>query len=231
VTRLAGQSMVAPTLPQDHKFYPAMATVLAMLVFAGFTPSFYARGWSSDAAPLALPVFVHGVAGTMFVLVFAVQSWLIALGRTPWHRRLGLAGVLFAALFVLSGIVVTLNLERGHVFDSARVLAAHIWTNAAPLAAFALLVSAGIWQRQVASRHKRLMLLAAVVLLPPATGRLFGPLDLAWLNLPIYVAAAAANAVYDIVTRGRPHVWSVVPAAALVAIDVTTTWWLAAVGS
>jgi hypothetical protein len=75
------------------------------------------------------------------------------------------------------------------------------------------------------------MLLAAVVLLPPATGRLFGPLDFAWLNLPIYVAAAAANTIYDIVTRGRPRVWSAVPAAALVAIDVTTTWWLAAVGS
>jgi hypothetical protein len=223
--------MSAATLPQDHKFYPAMATALAVLVFAGFTPSFYARGWSGNAAPLALPVFVHGVAGTMFVLVFAVHSWLIAFRRTPWHRRLGVAGALVAAIFLVSGIVVTFNLERGHVFDSARVLAAHVWTNAAPLAAFALLVSAGIWQREVASRHKRLMLLAAVVLLPPATGRLFGPLDLAWLNLPVYFCAAAANAVYDIVTRGRPHVVSVVPAAALVAIDITTTWWLAAVGS
>lgn len=228
----AEQSPVSEaTLPQDHKFYPAMATVLAVLVFAGFTPSFYARGWSGGAAPLASPVFLHGVAGTMFVLVFAVQSWLVAFGRISWHRRLGVAGALLAALFLASGIVVTLNLERGHVFDSARVLAAHVWTNAAPLAAFALLVSAGVWQRQAAARHKRLMLLAAVVLLPPATGRLLGPLDLAWLNLPIYVSAAAANAVYDFATRGQPHVLSVVPAAALVAIDITTTWWLAAVGS
>jgi hypothetical protein len=232
VTAQAEQSSVpAATLPQDHKFYPAMATVLAAIVFAGFTPSFYARGWSGGAAPLALPVFLHGVAGTAFVLVFAMQTWLVALGRTSWHRRLGVAGALLAAIFLASGIIVTFNLERGHVFDSARVLAAHVWTNAAPLAAFALLVSTGIWQRHVADRHKRLMLLAVVVLLPPATGRLFGPLALAWLNLTIYVAAAAANAVYDIATRGRPHLLSVVPAAALVAIDVTTTWWLAAVGS
>jgi cytochrome bd-type quinol oxidase subunit 2 len=217
--------------PQDRKFYPAMATVIAALVFAGFTPSFYARDWSGGATPLAGPVLVHGVAGTLFVLVLTVQSWLIAAGRESWHRTLGSWGALLAMAFVLSGIVVTFNLEQGHVGESRRVLAAHVWTNAAPLAAFALLVAAGIWQRHVPARHKRLMLLAAVVLLPPATGRLFGPFDLAWLNLPLYVCAAAANAVYDVIARGRPHPFSVLPAAALVAIDVTTTSWLAAVGS
>jgi hypothetical protein len=215
----------------DGKFYPAMATVIALLVFAGFTPSFYARGSAYDAPPLAVPLLLHGAAGTLFVLAFAVQAWLIALGRESWHRKLGGAGAVLAALFVLSGVGVTVNLEHGHVGESSRVLAAHVWTNAAPLAAFSLLIAAGLWQRRVSERHKRLMLLAAVVLLPPATGRLFGALDLAWLNLPLYACAAAANAVYDVVTRGRPHVLSVIPAAALVAIDVTTTWWLAAVGS
>ncbi len=207
-----------------------MATIIAALVVAGFTPSFYARGWS-NAAPLVAMVFLHGVAGTVFVLVFAAQSWWIAAGREAWHRKLGVVGALIAAAFVLSGAAVTVNLERSHAGESARVLAAHFWTNAAPLAAFALLAGAGIWQRGVPVRHKRLMLLAAVVLLPPATGRLLGPLGLAWLNLPVYVGAAGANAVYDVITRGRPHALSVWPAAALVVIDVTTTWWLAAVGS
>jgi hypothetical protein len=206
-----------------------MATVLALLVLAGFWPSFYAR--PQTASPLAAAVLLHGVAGTLFVLTFAAQSWLVALRREAWHRKLGPAGAGLAALFVASGVVVTVDLERGHVGESTSVLAAHVWTNAAPLAAFAALAAAGIWQRRVPARHKRLMLLAAVVLLPPATGRLFGPLDLAWLNLPLYACAAFANAVYDVVTRGRPQPLSVLPAAALVAIDVTTTRWLAAVGS
>jgi hypothetical protein len=64
-----------------------------------------------------------------------------------------------------------------------------------------------------------------------ATGRLSGPLDLASVDLPIYSCAAFANAIYDLLTRGRPHPWSLFPAAALVAIDVITTSWLAAVGS
>jgi hypothetical protein len=200
-------------------------------VFAGFTPSFYARDWSSDALPLATAAVLHGIAGTLFVVVFAVQSWLIAAGRESLHRRLGVVGAALAGAFVLSGVAVTVNLERSHVAESARVLAAHVWTNAAPLAAFAVLIAAGIWQRRVGVRHKRLMLLAAVVLLPPATGRLFGPLDLAWLNLPVYVCAAAANSVYDLFTRGRPHASTLLPALALVAIDLVTTAWLAAVGS
>jgi hypothetical protein len=215
--------------PLDRKFYPAIATAIAALVFAGFTPSFYARDWSG--APLATPAALHGVAGTVFVLVFVAQSWLIAAAREAVHRKLGLAGAVVAAAFVLSGIAVTVRLEQTHVGESGRVLAAHVWTNAAPLAAFALLVAVGVWQRNIAARHKRLMLFAAIVLLPPATGRLLGPLDLAWLNLPVYVCAAAANAVYDVIARGRPHPLSVWPAAALVAIDVTTTMWLAAVGS
>jgi hypothetical protein len=231
VTVRAARSVTDSPVPHDRQFYSAIATVLAVLVFAGFTPSFYARDWSGGAAPLAVPVFLHGVAGTLFVLVFAVQSWLVAAGRVAWHRKLGVAGAVLAAAFVISGIAVTANLEQGHVGESARVLAAHLWTNAAPLAAFAVLIVAGLRQRSVPARHKRLMLLAAVVLLPPATGRLFAPLELAWLNLPVYVCAAGANAVYDVITRGRPHALAVWPAAALVAIDVTATWWLAVVGS
>jgi len=221
--------MAEPTPAADHKFYPAMATLIAVVVFAGFTPSFYAR--PSDVGPLALPALLHGVAGTLFVLTFAVQSWLVAVGRTRWHRQLGVAGGVLAAVFLTSGIGVTLYLEVEHIIEPRRMLIAHLWTNAAPLAAFAVLVGVGLAQRRVPARHKRLMLLAAVVLLPPATGRLFAPHDLAWLNLPVYACAAGANAVYDVIVRGKPHVLSSVPAVALIAIDITTTVWLAAVGS
>jgi hypothetical protein len=96
---------------------------------------------------------------------------------------------------------------------------------------FALLVAAGSWQRSRAARHKRLMLLAAVVLSPPAIGRLFGRLGLLELNLVAYAALAFANAVYDWVAYGRPHAVSLLGAATLVAVDAATIAWLAAVDS
>jgi hypothetical protein len=215
----------------NRTFYPAMATILAALIFAGFTRSFYARGWSPSDTPLALPVFVHGVAGTLFVVAFAVQSWLVTAGRVAAHRKLGVAAALLAVLLVGSGIAVTVHLERGHSPEASPVFVAHVFANAVPLASFAILAAAGIWQRRTAARHKRLMLMAAVVLLPPGTGRLFAQLGVEWLNIPVYACAASANAVYDLVTTGRAHALSVWPAAALIVIDIAITWWLRAVGA
>lgn len=213
----------------DRWFYSAMALVLAALALAGFAPTFYTRPWLPDAAPLPTAVLWHGLAGTAWVSLFAAQTLLIARRRVEWHRRLGLLGAALSVVFVASGLAVTVLLEQRHGSEPRAVLAAHLFTNVAPLALFALFSLAGIWQRGIALRHKRLMLLAAVVLLPPAIGRLFGVLDLARFNLLAYASLAFANSLYDVLVRGRPHPISLLGAILLVAIDVLTTWWLAAV--
>lgn len=220
-----------PAARTDRAFYCAMALLLAVLVAIGFMPTFFARSASAGLGPLPAAALVHGVAGTAWVFLFAAQTALVAVRRTAWHRRLGwvVAGV--SALFVASGAAVIIALEQSHGAEPAAWRAPHVFTNGAPLTAFALLVAAGVWQRVHAARHKRLMLLAAVVLLPPALGRLFGRLDFAELNLAAYAGLAFANAIYDFTVYGRPHSVSLLGAAALVGIDVATTTWLAAVGS
>jgi uncharacterized membrane protein len=173
----------------------------------------------------------HGLAGTAWVLLFAAQTALVATRRVAWHRRLGWLAAAVSVLFVASGVVVVVALEQSHGAEPAAWRAPHVFTNGAPLTAFVLLVAAGVCQRGRAARHKRLMLLAAVVLLPPALGRLLGRLDIAELNLAAYAALAFANALYDFAAYGRPHPIALLGAAALVGIDVATTIWLAAVGS
>jgi hypothetical protein len=216
--------------PAEHVFYCAMALLLAVLVAAGFAPTFFARGLSG-AASLPSSVFVHGVCGTAWVLLFVAQTTLVATRRIAWHRRLGWVAAAAAVAFVASGAVVTAALERSHGAEPWTWRAPHLFTNSAPLCAFALLVLAGVWQRARSAVHKRLMLLAAVVLLPPAIGRLFAVLDVAQLSFAAYAAFAFANAVYDWLAHGRPHAVSLLGAVALVAIDGVTTTWLAAVGS
>lgn len=208
-----------------------MALVLAALVAAGFAPTFYARSAFESFGPLPVPVLVHGAIGTAWVLLFAAQIGCIATRHVEWHRRLGWLAAALTVAFVAAGIVVIADLERSHGAESLAWRAAHVFTNGAPLTAFALLVGAGVWQRRAAARHKRLMLLAAVVLLPPAIGRLFARLDLQELNLAAYAALAYANAAYDWAVYRRPHAVSLVGASVLVGIDVATTAWLAAVGS
>lgn len=215
----------------EHRFFVGVAGAIALLIFAGFTPSFFARGMLGELPPLQPLVFAHGLLGTAWVSLFVVQAWLAAARRVDWHRRLGCVAVAVAAAFVVTGGFVVRALERGHSFDTGEVLAAHLFTNVAPLAAFAVLVVCGVWQRRVPARHKRLTLLAAVVLLPPGIGRLFAQMGIAGLNLPVYASFAFASVVYDLVSRRRPDATAVAAAAALVAIDWVTTSWLAAVGS
>jgi hypothetical protein len=75
------------------------------------------------------------------------------------------------------------------------------------------------------------MLLAAIALLPPGTGRLFGHLGLSFLNLPVYYGVMCVNAVYDAIVYRRVHPVSWIGALALAAIEISTDEWLAAIGS
>lgn len=223
--------MTARSHSADRAFFMTMAFVAVVLSALGFAPTFYTRPWQAGAPPLSLAVLVHGVVGTLWLATFLAQTVLIAAARPAWHRWLGVSAGVATGVFVASGFVVIAAFERAHGPEPGNVLAAHLFTNVAPLTAFGVLVAAGLWQRAVAARHKRLMLLAAVVLLPPAIGRLFGALEWTRFNLAAYAALAFAGALYDLATRGRPHAVSLGGAAALVAIDVVTTAWLAAVGS
>ena len=216
----------------DRKFYAGMAVVLAALVFAGFAPTFYLRDalYAGDALPMR--VQLHGLFGTAWVVLFLAQTLLIAGSRRDWHRRLGVLGAAVAAAFAVSGALVIAGFERTHSGESFETLAAHVFTNAAPLTAFTVLACAGIWQRRIADRHKRLILLATVVLLPAAVARLFAFLGVsASLNFPVYALLVSANGVYDLIQWHRIHRVSLFGAAALIAIDLATTAWLARVGS
>jgi hypothetical protein len=135
-----------------------------------------------------------------------------------------------AIAMVAVGSVVIADLERAHGAEPAAVLAAHVFANAAPLTAFGALALTGVWQRRVPARHKRLLLLATVVLAPAALGRLFARFDVPDLALPVYAALAFANAAYDAVVLRRVHAVALGGAVALIALDVATTWWLSAVG-
>jgi hypothetical protein len=208
-----------------------MATLLAAVIFAGFVPTFFARGAFAVLPPLPVLALLHGLAGTLWLLLFVTQAWLIAADRRDWHRRLGPWGAALAALFVASAAGVITNVERGHFYDSLGTLAAHAYANGAPTLAFGMLVALGIAQRRVAARHKRFMLFAAIALLPPGTGRLFGFFGVAFLNVPVYFGVLLLSAVYDALVYRRIHPLSWIGAAALVAIEISTDEWLDAIGS
>src|SRR5918994_4986738 len=82
----------------DRAFYSGMALLMALTVFIGFAPTFYLRSYfgapvtvsgSVTLTPLAQ---VHGAVFTCWVLLFIVQTALVATRRVAVHRRMGVAG-------------------------------------------------------------------------------------------------------------------------------------------
>lgn len=213
----------------DRVFYTSFAIVVAVVIFAGFTPTFFARGSFVPLPPLTPFQLVHGVVFTAWVLLFVAQPMLIAADERVWHRRLGVVGGCIAATMFATGLAVTIAFERSHAPEPWPTLLVHLFTNVAPLCIFAACVAMGIARRHTSADHKRWMMLATVILVPPATGRLLPHFGLEALNTPLYAAFAFANAVYDRATLGRVHRISLYGAAGLIGLDLLVTWLLALV--
>ncbi|MGA2596646.1 MAG: hypothetical protein ABSH09_06585 [Bryobacteraceae bacterium] len=89
----------------DNVFFSAMAVLIVATVFAGFAHSYYLAGMFR--APLPSPiVHIHGAVFSCWILLFITQICLVSAGRVDIHRRLGIAGFLFACLMVVLGVLV-----------------------------------------------------------------------------------------------------------------------------
>jgi hypothetical protein len=211
------QSAAAPT--GREFFFPAMALVMAGIVFAGFAPTFYLGG--ALGGPTLTPLATaHGVIFSLWVLLFVAQPALVRRGRVDAHRVLGAAGGALAAGMVLIGVATALvAAARGHAPGGGDPRSFLIYPLGG-ICAFATTVAAAIHFRQAPDIHKRLMLIANISLLDPAIARFPFSFLAAHPLVPFGLAClvAAALAIYDFAVIGRIH------RATLVAGSLTAAW-------
>src|SRR3546814_6964678 len=91
----------------DRAFFTAVALALLASTFAGFAPTYFLRGLSG-AAPLSPLVIVHGAANSAWIVLFLVQTSLIATGRPDIHRVLGIAGAGLGAIIIVLALVTAI---------------------------------------------------------------------------------------------------------------------------
>lgn len=197
------------TLPGDHRFFSVMAIVSAVTIAAGFFNT-YGPEVVSGAPALSPIIHLHAVVFTSWLIFFVAQTTLVLSGRTAIHRRLGIAGVVLAALMLVVGTATAITVARlGHrgipgvEFPDAD---GFLLLNLNAIIVFVALVGAGWYFRRNAQTHKRLMLTAT-------TGALVGPgvsrLPLVSGNTPLIgalvMAFLLAGPVYDFATRRRVH--------------------------
>jgi hypothetical protein len=220
-------TMAGPArLSAERRFYSMMALMMIALVLIGFAPSFYLRG-VVPAFPRPNPtltplVLLHGAVFTLWMLIFWAQTALVAAGRRDIHMKLGISGMVLAALMVpLMYLVAVGQVARANQPPFTTPLT---WT-AVPLfiiPVYAILVWLGWSRRREAQAHKRLMLCAALLFAEPAIGRmplappvLPGFAFLMTLALLVYVPLM----LWDRKTLGRLH-WATKLGAGLAAAHV-----------
>ena len=222
----ARQSPAREAGAYDRLFYGGMAVALGLTVFAGFAPTYYLRFLSGgpnatfSGAPFTALVHLHGALFTAWVLLFIVQTALVASRRVAVHRRLGVAGAVLAAAMAVAGTFIAVtSAARGSAPPGADPLAFLI-VPLFDMVLFTAFVSAALVMRRDKEAHKRLMLLAYVSLVVAAVARLPGVLPLgplAFFGLSFLFVVAAG--IYDFFSRRRVHrvyLWG----GALIALSV-----------
>jgi len=185
---------------------------MALAVFIGFARTYYLSSHfgthaTISGAPFTTVVHIHAALFTAWVLLFIVQTALIATHRVALHRRLGVLGATLAAGMIVAGIAISLSAARHGSAPPGVSPAGFLVVPFGDIALFTLFVVLALVQRRNKDAHKRLMLLAYTAILVAGVARIPGVLALGPLGFfsLTYIPVLLLAAGYDFFTRRRVH--------------------------
>jgi hypothetical protein len=192
----------------DRVFFSLAGLWFVLLTVVGFSRSFYFRVLPE---PLPTHQIVHGVVYSTWVVLFFVQALLIFTHRVRWHVTLGAASVFLLILMIPVGFHVVL-VKTAAGFKSVD----EAGFNLAGLTLAFTFAFAGLANRRRPLIHKRLMLLATMMLTVAAADRValvFGLEGMRIFRKLLALAPAIALVGYDALLRRRTLLLSVLSLA------------------
>jgi len=219
--------MTAPS--NGHgRFYLAMAWAGALIATTGFLRRYFLPLAAGSFHAPAI-VHLHGIINFAWVAFVIVQATLVATGRTPLHRSLGMAGIALGTLLVFTAselAILQLARELNEGGPSPRQFVATLLS--LPLLVTGLLGFgfANVVRPEI---HKRLMILASFVVLTPALARIIQLIDASLSRMARNDLAGLVSdgliliaVAYDTKTRGKPHPAYLVGGACIVFVQLAT---------
>jgi hypothetical protein len=157
--------------------YQQLYLGLAILMFAtvvwGFWRSYYSALLNSPAQrPWIL--HLHAAVFSAWMLLFLLQTSLVALRRTGLHRRLGKALAVYAAVVLVVGIGASIGMPAYRVTAGQMLLqraSLVVLYNLVDVLTFGVFLAAAIYQRRSPEWHKRLLISGVIALTGAAVGR------------------------------------------------------------
>jgi hypothetical protein len=190
----------------EHRFFMISAWVMAAVIVAGFSTSIV-FGRSTFASP---PIFhVHAFVFFGWVVLYLLQTNLVAAGNIRLHKQLGWLTVGWVPAMLVLGTtmtVISLRTHRGPPFFHSNEF---LIDNPLSLVYFAGMVAAAIALRKRTDWHRRLMFCGMAVLTGPGSGRILpNPLFIPiawWVDMAAVLAFPAVAMVIERRRTGRIH--------------------------
>jgi hypothetical protein len=196
------------TLPRSRRWFStAIGFVVIGIVFVGFSRTYFLKEFF-DTGPLTMRLHLHGIALSTWLVLFLVQARLIATHRRKLHMRMGIAGLILAAVAVATTYAVAFEFAAHGIAHDAHTAVSRLYSSLALATLFGLFVALGIVFRRRPEIHKRLMVLAMLAVLPPGAHRAVtlivgrGTPDSYIFVIAVLLGGCLA---YDWNTRGTPH--------------------------
>ena len=151
----------------EHWFFSGMSFLILATIYYGFARSYFLPGMFRAHLPNVL-IHVHAALFTGWIFLLVAQTSLVAVGQVRWHRRLGVAGFCLACAMVIVGcLAATDGILRGGQ-PGIDPLAFYYTLLSTVLIAFPLLVYLAFRFRFNPPAHKRLILIATMLLIDAA---------------------------------------------------------------
>ena len=206
---------------RDRQFYIGIALFMIAFNAVAFGPPIVNPSTRTVPLPLTALVMAHAVVSASWLFLFLVQATLVATGRTAIHRRLGVAGAVLTALFLVLGWFTTLEQARRGFDLSGAISSLPARPGVDPVSrsvgllffflTFGVLAGAAFWYRRRPAVHKRLMLLALLGgLTPTPVSHIVGNSTTLqpWTDVIFPLSFAvflAIGPIYDRISEGRVH--------------------------
>jgi uncharacterized membrane protein YgdD (TMEM256/DUF423 family) len=214
----------------ENRYFIFSAIWFLLIVFWGFAYSFYMPKVFGNNEPLPTHLVIHGTVFTLWVLLYAVQVFLIRFRSYKTHMTLGILGVVVMAVMIPTGLFPSIY----------KMYAGRIPIDAAGHNVFRLLSAYTLFgfafaYRKKAFLHKRLMLGCMVMLTSAAIFRFSFDLGLQesqLFNKGIQMFPALVLFLFDLV-KLKKAVWVdlISPLLILGIFFFADYFWLSPIGA
>ncbi len=191
--------------PGGEPFFGWMGALLTAMVVLGFGASVAVK--LGGVAGLPMLYHVHGAIFVSWFLLFMAQAGWVRRANLRMHRAAGqLSLVLVVAMLVTGYLMMQAAYQIEDFTIGSNSHSASMMFPVTDLVNFSLAYGLALFHRSDAVTHKRLMLLAGVLIMDPAVARLVEALGAPFMLIPVIeLGLFGALLTYDWRRLGRLH--------------------------